>query len=219
MLTKEELLALSVSEENATKILKAHTDTLTEGFIPKHRFDEVNTELKNSKASLVERDKQIEGLKKFEGDAAALKETIKTLEETNKTLDSESKKMLATERKRNAVKMELLQDETGKPHDVDLVMGLFNLDNVVFDETSGKVVSGLKEQKESIKKEKAFLFNVVETNQTKKHEGVKFTGTPPVDGVKGPENLDTSTSFGKSLAQIKLGMQGVQPVAANSATK
>lgn len=218
MLTKEELLALGISEENATKILKAHTDTLTEGFIPKHRFDEVNTELKNSKASLVERDKQIEGLKKFEGDADALKETIKTLEETNKTLDSESKKMLATERKRNAVKMELLQDETGKPHDVDLVMGLFNLDNIVFDETSGKVVSGLKEQKESIKKEKAFLFSTVET-QTKKPEGVKFTGTPPVDGVKGQENLDTSTSFGKSLAQIKLGMQGIQPVAANTAAK
>jgi hypothetical protein len=102
----------------------------------------------------------------------------------------------------------LLEDESGKPFDTDLVMGLFKLEDIAVDE-SGKISKGFKEQVETIKKDKAFLFN--SKQDPGKPAGWKPAGTPPPDGDKGIQQTDASVSFGKSLAQIKLGMLGIQP--------
>jgi len=213
-MTKEQLLEAGFTEEQATNILKLHKEAIDSNYIPIHRFNEVNNELKTTRASLADRDKQIEGLKKFEGTAAELQAKVKELEDANKAADAKYKQELAAERKRNAVKLSLLDDAEGKPHDVEMVMSLFDLDAIEVDE-SGKITKGFKEQCEAIRKDKAFLF--ASKTEPGKPAGWKPAGTPPVDGDKGGQSTDPSVSFGKSLAQIKLGMMGVQP--ASSETK
>jgi hypothetical protein len=213
-MTKEQLLAAGFTEEQATNILKLHKEAIDGNYVPIHRFNEVNTELKTARTSLAERDKQIEGLKKFEGTAAELQAKIKELEDANKAADEKYKQELAAERKRNAVKLSLLDDAEGKPHDVEMVMSLFDLDTIEVDE-SGKIIKGFKEQCEAIRKDKAFLFE--SKTESGKPAGWKPAGTPPADGDKGGQPADPSVSFGKSLAQIKLGMMGIQPT--NSETK
>ena len=217
-MTKEQLLAAGFTEEQATNILKLHKEAIDGNYVAKHRFDEVNTELKTTKEQVIERDKQITELKKFEGDSKALQEKITALENENAAKDKEYKANLALERKKNAIKLALLKDENGKPYDVDMVMGLFNLEQVVIDEATGKISSGFKEQNEAIRKEKAFLFSPKEdTNKgdDSKPAGWKPAGTPPADGDKGGGGADPSISFGKSLAQIKLGMMGIKPAGAD----
>ena len=203
---KELLLAVGLTEAQVEAVMKLHKETIADQYIPKHRFDEVNGELKTTKEQLSDRDSQIAGLKKFEGDAQALNDKLKELEEANKQKDLEHQTALAKERKRNAVKLALLEDEAGKPHDADMVMGLFNMDNIVIDEVTGKITAGYKEQNDTLRKEKAFLFNTAGTN----NPGINIKGKTPGDGDKGP-GVNTAESYGQSLAQIKLGMMGVEP--------
>lgn len=217
-MTREQLLAAGLTEEQATNILKLHKEAIDGNYVPKHRFDEVNTELKTTKEQVIERDKQITELKKFEGDSKALQEKISELEAANAAKDKEYKANLALERKKNAIKLALLEDENGKPYDVDMVMGLFNLEQIVIDEATGKISSGFKEQNDAIRKEKAFLFSPKEDANKGgdgKPAGWKPAGTPPADGNKGGGGADPSVSFGKSLAQIKLGMMGIKPAGAD----
>ena len=210
---KEKLIAVGLNEEQITNVLKLHKEEINSNYIPIHRFNEVNTELKTARASLADRDKQIEGLKKFEGTTAELQAKVKELEDANKAADAKYKQELAAERKRNAVKLSLLDDAEGKPHDVEMVMSLFNLDAIEVDE-SGKITKGFKEQCEAIRKDKAFLF--VSKTEPGKPAGWKPAGTPPADGDKGGQSTDPSVSFGKSLAQIKLSMMGIQPTSSET---
>ena len=215
---KEQLLALGFTEEQVTDILKLYKEAIDGNYVAKHRFDEVNTELKTTKEQVIERDKQITELKKFEGDSKALQEKITALENDNAAKDKEYKANLALERKKNAIKLALLEDENGKPYDVDMVMGLFNLEQVVIDEATGKISSGFKEQNDAIRKEKTFLFSPkegVSKSGDGKPAGWKPAGTPPADGDKDGGGADPSVSFGKSLAQIKLGMMGIKPAGAD----
>ena len=217
-MTKEQLLAAGLTEEQATNILKLHKEAIDGNYVAKHRFDEVNAELKTAKEQITERDKQITELKKFEGDSKALQEKIAELEAANAAKDKEYKANLALERKKNAIKLALLEDENGKPYDVDMVMGLFNLEQIVIDEATGKISSGFKEQNDAIRKEKAFLFSPKEDANKGgdgKPTGWKPAGTPPADGDKGGGGADPSVSYGKSLAQIKLGMMGIKSAGAD----
>ena len=211
-MTKEELVALGLSAEQADKVLTSHKQAIDGAYIPKHRFDEVNTQMQAYKDQVKERDTQIKDLKKFEGTAQELQTKITELETQNTTANAEYQKALAAERKRNAIKMELLQDAEGRPHDADMVLGLFNLDTIAYDETNGKITSGFKEQKENLKKEKAFLFAQTQPPQPGKPKGFAPAGQPPIDGDGGADKGDPSTGYGKSLAQTRLAMMGVKPV-------
>ena len=81
---KEQLLKEGFTEEQATKILDMYLDAIKNKYVPNHRFNELNEELKSAKEQLSDRDTQIKALKKFEGDATALQEKIKELEKTNR---------------------------------------------------------------------------------------------------------------------------------------
>lgn len=211
-MTEKQLKELGLSDENITRVLAIHKETLDGGYIPKYRFDEVNGELKTTKEQVTERDNQIKALKTFEGDNESLKTKIKELEDANKTKDTEYNNALNLEKKKNLIKLALLSSEEGKPHDVDMVMGLFNIGNIVIDD-NGKIVSGFKEQNENIRKEKSFLFSEGQTGANEedknKDTGFKPAGTTPPDGSGGNNEPDKAVTFGKTLAQIKLGMMGI----------
>ena len=53
-MTKEQLLAAGFTEEQATNILKLHKEAIDGQYVAKHRFDEVNGELKTAKEQIAE---------------------------------------------------------------------------------------------------------------------------------------------------------------------
>ena len=66
-MTKESLMAMGLTEEQANKVMEG----LNGSFVTKTRFNEVNEELKNAKATITERDGQLNALKTSGADAAA----------------------------------------------------------------------------------------------------------------------------------------------------
>jgi hypothetical protein len=206
-LTVESLVAAGVPQEVATKIVAAHKAVIEKGFIPKTRFDEVNEESKARKIQLEERDKQIAELSKFKGSAEELAAKVKEMEDANKVKDAEYKAQLEKERKVNAVKFELLADPKNLPYDVDMVLNQLKLDDIKVDE-AGKVLSGFKEQRDAIKKEKAFLFKPEEAAPKKPF--FRITGVEPKDGDTADKGSAGGEGFGKSLAAMKLAQSGIK---------
>ena len=78
-MTKESLIEMGLTEEQAAKVM----DGLNGDFVPKSRFNEVNADLKNTRAVVAERDKQLEALKKASGDTEALRAQISELQKAN----------------------------------------------------------------------------------------------------------------------------------------
>lgn len=103
---KEDFVKLGVDEETAKKLETASLEEL-KGFIPKARFDEVNTAKNTAEALVKERDNQIETLKNSTGDADSLKQQIQKLQDENKTKDEAHAKEIKR-LQREAVDNELL---------------------------------------------------------------------------------------------------------------
>lgn len=103
IMNKEELIKLGISETVANQIM----ESLNGSFVPKSRFNEINTELATARNTIKERDGQLEALKKSTGDIDALKAQITALQgkndEQKKTHDAEMKSL----RVGNAVELAL----------------------------------------------------------------------------------------------------------------
>lgn len=203
----EELMAKGLTKEQAELVMTLHKAELDNKFIPKHRLDEVNTELKSAKAMITERDTQIAGLKKFEGDATALAKQVKEFETKNAENEKTYKQELLAEKKKNAIKLELISDAKSKPYDADMVLSLINLENVNVDDT-GKL-SGLSEQKEALLKEKAFLFKQEAKEDESKKNFKPFGFVPPEgDPQKTKTDKEKSSELGRMMAKTRLEQLG-----------
>lgn len=154
---KEEFTALGISEELAAKAETASLKEL-EGYVAKEQLDTANAEKKQLQEDIASRDKQLEELKKSSGDNAELKKQIETLQETNKSEAKKHADEMKELRLTSAIKLAI----TGKVHDEDMAAALFDRTRLVLAEDGS--VSGLNEQLESIRKEKAFLFKEGEGN-------------------------------------------------------
>lgn len=164
---EKELLELGVAKEVAAKVASASIKEL------ESVKTQASSELTTLKAQVTERDGQITELKKFKGSHEELQKKIEELENENKVKSTEFEKALLIERKNNAIRSSLITDSLGKPYDVDLVIGMVDIDKVSVDQ-NGKIVGGFKEQIDTIKKEKAFLFQ--------KAEKFSPSGKPPANG-------------------------------------
>ena len=80
---KEDFTAAGVTEELAQKLADMSAEEL-KGYVPKERFNEVNEAKKNAEALVMERDNQIEELRKSSKDNEALQNQIKDLQTANK---------------------------------------------------------------------------------------------------------------------------------------
>lgn len=176
---EKELIDLGLSKELAQKISSAFLK----------ESEKNNSEILSFKKQLSERESQITELKKFKGSHEDLQKKIEELENDNKVKSTEFEKALLIERKNNAIRSSLISDPLGKPHDVDLVIGMVDTEKVSVDQ-NGKIVGGFKEQLDTIKKEKAFLFQ--------KAENFSPSGKPPANG--GNPNHDEND--GKSKTAI-----------------
>ena len=84
-MNQEELFAeLGIAADKKEAAKKALTAFLDGAYVPKSRFNEVNEEKKTLTATVADRDKQLETLKKSTGDLDALKNQIKSLQAANK---------------------------------------------------------------------------------------------------------------------------------------
>lgn len=151
-MTKESLTEMGLTDEQADKVLTAHADSINGKFIPKSRFDEVNTQLKDVKEQVTDRDTQIASLKKFKGSEEELKAKVTELQQDNAKATEEYESKLATVQKTYAVRNAIGSDA----QDPDLMLKLIDLDSVSTT-NDGKVV-GVKEQIDALRKDKPYLF-------------------------------------------------------------
>lgn len=150
-MTKEELIALGLNEDQAGKVLEAYKHA-----VPKTRFDEVNEAKKKAEDTVKERDKQLEDLKKASGDSEALKAQIAQLQADNKAAADKYAAELKAVQINSAVEKELTAAGAKNLKAVKAL--LEGLDKAELD---GENVKGLADQIKKLKagEDTKFLFN------------------------------------------------------------
>lgn len=155
---KAEFAALGISEELAAKAEKASLEEL-KGYVEKPKHDEVVEENKALKASVSDRDKQLETLKASAGDNEELKKQIEDMKKQNADQEKAHKAEMAQLRLDNAIDAALTAAgaKNGKA-----VKALLDVSKVKLGE-DGKL-SGWDDQIKAIQKSDAYLFNVKQNN-------------------------------------------------------
>lgn len=193
---KQLLKEMGLSDEQIEKFIK---NAITDKFIPKHRMDEVNEKNKQLTDDVKNRDKQIEDLKKFEGDNATLKSKIEELETANKEKDEANAKAIKELKVDNAITYALsgkVQEGYG-----DLVTGLIDKTLIILKDDG--TVSGLDEQLSKIKESKPLLFVSGDGEGGEdggKPQGWNFKGSDPKDS-QNHNKTTVSENFVKSLLE------------------
>lgn len=175
MKLKEQLLEMGLSEESAKKVAEEIIDG---NYIPKSRFNEINEENKTLKKSISERDKQLEDLKKSDGDNAALKQQIEDLQKQNAEQKKNHEAELNQLKLDNAIEAALTAAgaKNGKT-----VRALLDITKVKLD-GDGKLV-GFDEQLEAVRKSDDYLFAEKQTTPTFKgfQPGASSDAKPKAD--------------------------------------
>lgn len=99
---KEEFITLGISEELAAKAEKASLKEL-EGYVAKDQLETANAENKNLKQQVADRDKQLDTLKKENGDNEELKKQIETMKQQNTEQEKAHKAEIAQIKLDNAI--------------------------------------------------------------------------------------------------------------------
>lgn len=199
-MNKEKLIEMGLTEELATKVAKE----LDGNYVPKTRFNEVNTELKQAKDQVKERDLQLETLKKSVGDSEELKKQIETLQNENKTKD-EAHAAEIKQIKIDAAVDKALND--AKVKNLKAVKALLDLDKAELSDDG--TVKGLDVQIKTLSEaeDSKFLFDVANTQKNQNSKG--FVPGQKKDGVPGASSeyetrLAEARKNGNTLEAIKI---------------
>ena len=193
-MTLEQLIEMGLDEETAKKVLKVYQGSLKDKYIPIERFNEVNEEKKELRTQLDERDTQLKDLKKKAEGNEELTKQIEQLQEDNKAKEKEYKEKIAKINKDNAIERALSKPELGV-QDIEVVRMLLKDDAITLNE-DGELV-GVKEQIETLQKEKAYLFK---PKEEPKGEKFSFDGFKPAEGK---DEQKPSLSRGEKLANMR----------------
>ncbi|MFB6364255.1 phage scaffolding protein [Paenibacillus elgii] len=169
---KKLLEGKGLSEEQIKAITSGVEDNYR-GFVPKHRFDEVNEAKKQLETDIKDRDKQLTELKKSAGDNEALTKQIDELQANNKAAAEKHEAAMTELRMSTAVKLSL----AGEVHDPDIVTSLLDKSKIELDD-NGAIKGGLDDQIKGLRESKAFLF--VQKEQNPKQP--QFKGLIPAEG-------------------------------------
>ena len=151
-MTKEQLLQMGLSEEQADKVLAAHKEEL-KGFIPKARFDEVNDAKKDLEKQLEDRDKQLKDLQEKVKGNEELEKTIKDLQESNKKAVADYEAKIKNITLDNAIRLALKEH---KAKYEDLLLGKFDREKLKIKDDG--TIEGLDEQIKALKEGYKDLF-------------------------------------------------------------
>lgn len=181
---KEDLVKLGLDEETAKKVADASAEEL-KGFIPKARFDEVNTEKKNLEAAKATLEGQLESLKNSTGDVEAMKKQIETLQVENKAKDEAHAAEIKQLKIDTAIASALTE---AKAKNIKAVKALLDLENAELLEDG--TIKGLADQIKKLQgaEDSKFLF---ETQKKPSFKGAKpgETGKEEPDGAVDLKNM------------------------------
>lgn len=127
-------------------------------YIPKSKFDEVNTQKSNLEKERNDLKKELDGLKNSDEDVTKLKEEITKLSNTITENDTKHKEELQEQKINSALKLAIVE----QAQDVEIVSSLIDKTKLTLDENGEKITMGLNEQLENLKQAKPFLFKVTE---------------------------------------------------------
>lgn len=98
-MTKDSLMELGLTQEQADKVM----ESLDGAFVPKARFNEINTQLQSARAAVRDRDGQLEALKTSAGNTQEMRQKIAELQAANETQRKKHEEELRTLRVSHAV--------------------------------------------------------------------------------------------------------------------
>ena len=154
----KELLGEELFEQVKEKLGDKKIDIVNDGrWIPKTKFDEVNNEKNEYKAQVEELNEALGELKGKAKDGEEVEARIQELEEMIENKEKE----ITNIRKTNAIKFEVLK---ANPNDVADILPHLKDDTITIAEDG--TITGLKEQLESLKENKPYLFKQVEPQGT-----------------------------------------------------
>ena len=136
-MTKEQLIALGVTEELAVKIAGESKKEL-EGYVEKAKFTELEAEKKQLNESNKTLTKQLEEVKKNVGDNEELKKQIESMQVANKAKEKEYADSIAKIKLDNAVDIALMS--AGSKNN-KAVKALLNLEKAILGEDG--LIAGL----------------------------------------------------------------------------
>lgn len=146
---KEDLILLGISDELAEKVLTLHTNSVKD-FIPKARFDEVNTAKNELKTQVDGLNKQITELGKLAPENETLKAKVTEITEEQEKIASDYKQKIQDARSEAVI-------AASKAKNSKAVRAVIDWDKVTWDDDGNP--KGLSEQIEEFKKgDNAFLF-------------------------------------------------------------
>lgn len=182
-MTKETLMQMGLTEEQANKVMEG----LNGSFVPKTRFNEVNTELQTAKKTIGERDQQLEALKKSGADATALQQQITQLQADNAQKDKDHAAEIKKIKIENAVDKALTDAHAINPATVKPLLAAF-LEKAELAEDG--TIKGLGDEIAKLVKTEgtSFLFKADTTSTTTTVSGASPAGTvttspdPKTDG-------------------------------------
>ena len=163
---KEELIAKGLTEEQAKAVMDIYTEEM-KGFIPKSRFDEVNTAKADLEKQVADRDKQLKVLKDEAKDSEALQNKITELEDANKATKKAYEDKIRDMKLTSAIKDQLTDCKYP-----ELVADKIDRTKLILAEDG--TVSGLTDQLKTVKETYKELF------------------IPPVSGKTPPNNGKTT---------------------------
>ena len=175
-MTKESLMAMGLTEEQATKVMEG----LNGSFVTKTRFNEVNEELKTAKATITERDGQLNALKTSGADAAALQAQITQLQADSAAKDQEHAAEIKKIKIENAVEKALTDAKAINPATVKPLLAAF-LEKADLDDDG--TIRGLADEIGKLAKAEgtSFLFKADDTTTTSTISGASPAGGSSVN--------------------------------------
>lgn len=181
---REFLKSLELSDEVIDKIMTENGNDINS---LKAKQTELETQLKDYKAQVSDRDKQLEELKKSAGDSESLKAQIDKLQEENKKAADDYEAKITQMGIENAVTLSLTN---AKAKNVKAVKALLNLENAQLDDDG--TIKGLDKQIAKLKESDAYLFDgeTKTVNGAKPAEGNGKPGTKAVKDMTYTERME-----------------------------
>lgn len=193
----EDLVKEGFTEDQAKKILEIHKKAIDGNYVPKATFEAERDKVKTANDTIADRDKQIAELGKFKGTADELQKKVDQLSADNTKKDQEYQAKLKDMEEITAIRA-AIGDQV---HSVDDIMPRLDRSKLTFAE--GKVVAGLVEQMDSIKKASPHYFKESKGDGKGGFPGGWSPfGRSPDEG-KGQGGSDSAAEFGKSLAKAQ----------------
>ena len=193
----EDLIKEGFTEEQARKILDLHKKAIDGNYVPKQTFEAERDKVKAANDTIADRDKQIAELGKFKGTAEELQKKVDELTDTNTKAAEEYKTKLKDMEETTAIRTAIAD----QVHSADDIMPKLDRTKLTFKD--GKVVAGLVEQMEAIKKTSPHYFKESKSNNDNNSGfpgGWHPFGNPP-SSSNNPGETDSAVEFGKSLAK------------------